>query len=96
MLMECARIVFSGHAIRRMFERGIGKAEIACAISSGELILDYPEDSPYPSRLLLAFVGGRPLHVLVAMDDDRSCYIITCYEPAEALWNPDFKTRKAK
>lgn len=94
--MDCGRIDFSGHAVRRMFERGIGKAEIVSVIATGVTVLDYPEDNPYPSRLLLGFVGSRPLHVLVARGDDGQCYVITCYQPGEALWNPDFKTRKAK
>lgn len=94
--MDCGRIDFSGHAVRRMFERGIGKADIVSVIAAGETVQDYPEDVPYPSRLLLGFVDSRPLHVLVALGDDGVCYVITCYQPGEALWNPGFKTRKAK
>lgn len=84
-MIQCERIVFSGHALRRMFERGIVKADINAALSLGVTIAEYPDDIPYPSRLILAFIGEMPLHVLVAQDDQTICYIVTCYRPDLAL-----------
>jgi hypothetical protein len=94
--MRCDQIVFSGHAVRRMFERRIGKEEVSAAVASGEVLAEYPDDVPFPSVLLLATVSGRALHLVVAEDaSNRTCYIVTVYPPDPALWNPDFKTRRA-
>ena len=93
--MECHEIVFSGHAVRRMFERQISEADIRAAIATGETIADYPDDRPFPSCLLLGFVRDVPLHVVVAQDPrgDR-CYVVTVYLPDPAQWEPEFRTRK--
>lgn len=59
------------------------------------MIADYPDDKPYPSRLLLGFVGGEPVHVVAAEDRSRKrCYAVTVYVPDPAQWEPDFRTRK--
>ena len=65
--MTCERVVFSGHAIQRMFPRGMRPDAVNAVISGGETVADYPDDSPYPSRLLLGFVESRPFHVVVAL-----------------------------
>jgi hypothetical protein len=39
-----------------MFERGLSKDAVITAIGYGEKVSDYPEDQPYPSRLLLGIV----------------------------------------
>jgi len=63
--------------------------------ASGEVIAEYPDDSPYPSVLILASVAGRPLHVVAARDDGaKHCYVITAYVPDPAQWGSDFRTRK--
>jgi hypothetical protein len=80
-----------------MFERGIGTDEVKSVIVGGEVIAEYPGDSPYPSRLVLRFVEGRPMHVLVALDqDDRTCVVVTVYIPGPDQWQPDFRTRRDK
>ena len=56
--MHCQRVVFSGHAIQRMFERGIGRDAVLAVVSSGEAIAEYVDDTPYPSCLLFGFVEG--------------------------------------
>lgn len=48
-------------AIRRMFQRRISDKEVRHVIETGETIETYPEDSPYPSRLVLGWYGSRPL-----------------------------------
>jgi len=80
-----------------MFERKIPKAAAISVVRNGEIIAEYPDDKPYPSHLLFAYVDGRPLHVLTALDNRESnCYIITVYEPDTKIWQKDFKTRRAK
>jgi hypothetical protein len=52
---------------------------------------------PYPSRLLLGFVGGRALHVVVADSaDDGETIVVTVYEPDPALWRPGFRRRRRR
>jgi hypothetical protein len=78
-----------------MFERAISPDEVHTALADGEVIADYPDDTPYHSMLILAFVGKRPLHVVVARDDSaRNCYVITAYVVDQTLWESDFRTRK--
>ncbi len=53
----------------------------------------YPEDLPYPSRLVLGWVEGRALHV-VAAESDHEIIVITVYEPEPNQWEPGFERRK--
>ncbi len=93
--MECASVAFSGHALRRMFERELGREAVLDVIRDGEMIADYPDDSPYPSRLLLGFVGDKPVHVVVAREPRQAhCFVVTAYRPDSGVWQPDFKHRR--
>ena len=93
--MDCASVAFSGHALSRMFERGLQRDAVLDVIRRGEIIAEYPDDRPYPSYLLLGFVTGEPLHVVVARDSgSRRCFVVTAYRPRVDLWSDDFKTRK--
>jgi hypothetical protein len=93
--MECKRVVFSGHAVRRMFERGITGTEVLDVVQHGEVITEYPEDEPFPSFLMLGIAGDRPLHVVVAVDtESQMCYIVTVYEPDPNSWTIDFRKRR--
>ena len=51
--MECERVVFSGHAIQRMFQRGMGRDAVLAVVAHRETIAAYVDDKPYPSRLPL-------------------------------------------
>lgn len=93
--MDCTSLSFSGHAIQRMFERKLTRDNIASAITEGEIIRNYPDDTPYPSNLLLWFKDGLPIHVVAAQNaEDRSCYVITAYVPSDKLWQPGFREKK--
>jgi hypothetical protein len=92
-----ARLVFRVHALERMFERGIGVDDVKMVLADGKDIETYADDSPYPSRLVLGWVGERPLHVVVADDYDEDLRIVvTVYEPDPALWDDGFERRKAQ
>ena len=95
--MNCKRVVFSGHAIQRMFERGIRRDDVLAVMAQGETITEYADDKPYPSRLLLGSVETKPLHVVLAFNEATGlCIVVTAYEPAPEQWNSEFRTRKMK
>lgn len=88
------KIIYRVHATLRMAERGISRAEVEEVIARGETIENYPEDKPYPSRLMLATVQGRPIHAVVAWNEqDREWIVITVYEPSPTEWDPEFRRR---
>lgn len=89
------KLSFRVHAIQRMFQRQISKTEIRHTIEYGEVIEEYPEDTPFPSRLILGWRGTKPLHVVVADNImDKEWIVITVYEPTLDKWDPDFERRK--
>jgi len=89
------RITYRVHAIQRMFERYIGIDDIEYVLSTGEVIEEYPDDEPYPSRLLLGVRRGRTLHVVVADNaQDNEVIVITAYEPDPEKWDSTFRLRK--
>ncbi len=93
--VQCQKIIFSGHAVRRLFERDLSTGEVKAVIDNGEIIASYPDDQPYPTYLILGWSRGRPLHVVLALDAvQRRCYLVTAYSPDPALCEPDFKTRR--
>jgi len=78
-----------------MFDRRISVENVLETLRSGEAIEEYPSDMPLPSRLVLGWIGSRPLHVVAAHDPqtgDR--IIITAYEPDSDRWDPGFRKRK--
>ncbi len=93
--MNCREIIFSGHAIRRMFERRISADVVRAVIADAEVVAEYSDDHPLPSRLMLGRVDGDPLHVVLAFHEGTSvCHVITVYRPDPDLWEADFKTRR--
>lgn len=93
--MKYKEVKFSGHALRRMFEREIKIDDALAVIDSGEIIMEYPDDTPFPSYLMLGFVKARAIHIVVAKDQlTDTCYIITAYPPDPSQWKADFKTRR--
>jgi len=95
--MEYESIFFSGHAVGRVFERAVSAADVESVLRAGEDIADYPDDRPHPSRLVLGFVQGRPLHVVAALDAaSDTCHVVSVYEPDPALWEEGFKKRRSR
>ena len=91
-----ARLVFRVHAVQRMFQRGIRLEDIQRALSSGEVIEAYPDDQPYPSKLVLSWIGPRPIHLVVADNIvAEEVIVITVYEPDPAMWEPGFRRQLA-
>ncbi len=89
------QLIFRDHATRRMMQRGIRASEIRSVLEQEEVIEDYPNAFPAPSRLLLGWVRGRPLHVVAADHPALPViFIISVYEPDPNQWEPDFKRRR--
>ena len=94
--MDEPRLFFRRHALQRMAERKITVDNVKNVLRTGETIASYPEDRPYPSRLVLGWIGTRPLHVVVADNhEDNVQIVITVYEPDPTLWEEDFKRRRS-
>lgn len=94
-MMDCATILFSGHALRRMFERRLTRDDILSVLHNGEMIAEYRDDEPYPSCLLLGLTPNGPIHAVVARDaKTRRCFVVTAYRPNPEVWSNDFKTRR--
>ncbi len=88
-------LVFRPHAIQRMFERRIGRDEVRNVLDQGEVIEAYPDDRPFPSRLVLGWDELRPLHVVAARNEEENeTIVITVYEPELDKWESDFKRRR--
>lgn len=81
------------HAIQRMVERGITDGDVRYVVEKGEVIESYPDDQPYPTRLLLGWPQGRPVHIVTAAAD-REIIIITVYIPDPTQWEPGFTRRR--
>jgi hypothetical protein len=75
-----------------MFERRITEDDVRAVVKGGESIEDYPDDYPYPSRLVLGWRSLRSIHVVVAEHvKENELIVVTAYEPDPALWESGFK-----
>lgn len=64
-------------------------------IQNGSIIKEYPEDTPYPSRLILGYEEKRPVHVVSAYNPaDDTEYVITAYKPDLIHWSENFTERR--
>jgi hypothetical protein len=89
------RFEWRKHTVARLAERNISQDMIMEAIMQGEIIEDYPHNTPFPSCLILSWVKGKPYHVVVSFDETLEIgYIITAYEPNLDKFEPDFRTRR--
>jgi hypothetical protein len=92
--MSCEKITYRLHAVQRMFERKITSEEVRCVLETGVVIEEYPDDTPYPSRLILRCYKGRLIHVVAAKNlNNQRIIVITVYEPDPSEWDPDCKKR---
>jgi len=90
-----ARVIFRVHAVQRMAQRGVSVADVLSVLTTGETIEAYPDDAPYPSRLLLGQSAARPLHIVAAENSAaRETIVVTVYEPDPLLWEPGFRRRR--
>ena len=87
--------MWTEHVATRLRERGIKRADVIECIESGEIIEQYADDAPFPSCLIFGNCGAdEPLHVVVGLNRDTLCCMITAYRPDLDKWESDFKTKK--
>lgn len=78
-----------------MFQRGISQKDVGRVLATGKTIEAYPDDKPYPSRLILGWLGTRPVHVVAADNqEEQTTIVITVYEPDLTRWGPGFERRR--
>jgi len=95
-LGECR---FTDHARQEMEAEPLGLipvGDVLASLEAGEIIEEYPEDTPYPSCLVLGRPpDGRPLHVVCApVPSESRLIIITTYRPDPARWDAEFRRRR--
>ena len=96
--VRAKRYRLTRHATIVRMERGITIGELEHALMNGEIIERYPDAQPYPSCLVLGWLtSGDPLHIVCSRGEtEPALRIVTVYEPDDALWESDYKTRKAR
>ncbi len=88
------RFELSKHAVDRSITRGISVQDLREAVSTAEVIEDYPDDKYGPSCLIYGRTeAGRPLHVQVSYPSRPVVKVITLYEPDPTRWI-GFKQRR--
>jgi len=93
--MDGYRIVYRVHVRERMRERNISEDEVTYTLKFGTTIKSYPDDTPYPSELILCWCGDRPIHVVVSINEENhAIFIVTAYEPDKRRWKDNYKRRK--
>lgn len=55
--MDCKRKSFNDHAVIQMFKRDISVEDVDKVINTGEIIKKYSSDKPYPTYLVLSYIG---------------------------------------
>lgn len=94
-MTEDPKFTFRVHALQRMFERGISELDIRLVVEDGKLVEDYPNEQPFPMKLLLGWSDRRPVHVLACFDEaEDTIIIVTVYEPTLERWLPGFGKRR--
>jgi hypothetical protein len=78
--------------------RGAGKqagGRCLAGVRSNDIVFEeYPDDTPYPSHLILGHYEARFIHI-VAVDNyiDKEIIVITVYEPDPSEWNLECRKR---
>lgn len=68
--MKFEKLIYSGHSLTRMFQRNITPDIVEISLINGEIIEEYPNDTPYPSFLLLHFIDDKPIHIVASLNNE--------------------------
>jgi hypothetical protein len=94
--IEAQQVLVSRHARQRLAERQVTIDEVFLSVVTGDLVEDYPDDTPYPSCLICGRLPvGDYLHTVWAYDSSQNLAIlITVYPPDPSLWI-DWRQRRS-
>lgn len=88
-------VFWKDHILLKMRQRGIAAAEVLLALENFTIIDEYQDDRPFPSYLLLGYANGKPLHLVLAVNNTASeIHLITVYIPDSSIWTDGFRRRK--
>ncbi len=83
------------HALERAAERGISLDVVIEVLHQWDVLEHEYDRRPFPTVLIMGWNGPQPIHVVVAVDEDRDwVYIVTVYEPDLDHFEPGFRVRK--
>lgn len=75
--------------------RGIRVQEVIEAITTGQVIEDYPDDKYGPSCLISGLTqANRNIHIQCSYPSRPLIKVITLYEPDSTQWNDNFTKRR--
>ncbi|MCL2634725.1 MAG: DUF4258 domain-containing protein [Oscillospiraceae bacterium] len=95
-LASANKIFWTEHVALRLRGRKIKRIDVIACIQNGEIIEQYPDDTPFPSCLIYGkSTTGKPLHIVCGINENTNIYVITAYYPSLNKWEDDYKTRKA-
>ena len=76
LLNVSSNIKWSKHCLERMQERDISIADVKSCLQTGEIIEDYPNDSPHPSCLIFGHTKeDKILHIVAGSDELCVCIV---------------------
>jgi hypothetical protein len=86
---------FSKHAVDQSILRGIRVQEVIEAITTGQVIEDYPDNKYGPSCLISGLMlANRSIHIQYSYPSRPLIKVITLYEPDLNRWNDNFTKRR--
>lgn len=93
--ISSGNVAITRYADQERQEDGLSFDEVYFATIHGEIIEEYPTDSPYPSCLVYGGTfGGDPVHSVWAYNEDNgAAVLITVYRPDPDRWI-DYRHRR--
>jgi hypothetical protein len=95
--MDEGNIAITRHADQERYEDGLSFDEVYFSTVHGEIIEEYPTDSPYPSCLVYGDTfGGDPVHSVWAYNEEnRAAVLVTVYRPDPKRWL-NYRSRRGR
>lgn len=90
-------VLYTSHSRNEMLREEFGEIverEVVEAVMAGEIIEEYPDDTPYQSVLMFGKThANRPIHMVCAYaPDEQLVIVITVYHPDPRRWD-DYRRR---
>ncbi|MBF0273870.1 MAG: DUF4258 domain-containing protein [Nitrospinae bacterium] len=81
--------------LQRMLQRGISRDAVKYVLCNGEMIENYPEETPFVNALFFGIWQNKPLHVVISFNySEPKIFLVTSYWPDKEHFENDFKTRR--